>query len=348
MLKLTPILIATMVATSGLANIQPRTHSSVSLAACEGVIFEGKCVVAKSESNGGFSGTGSAEFRSNVEVARRIASDPGSQKEPSEIGSSNRRGPSTPDPCSYVLDADLSLYPTVAAGRTAKDGFIVTPYCPQALSLADQKLTNIQAENAIFIDYNNPVPPPPPPPNPVDLAEQATALLPIPTPTLNLGPHPEDAVVNRPLWLWVDNPGNLTSTVALLGVQVTATATLTTTTWSMGESVDRPGDGNYVEAVEVCDGPGSPPPSQDELNRTPAHEWEPACGHTYRWRSNPDRTQGTGKWPVTATTKWTVNWTSNVGVTGTTVLETTNTTSIEVLELKVRLVDNPDAPIPGG
>lgn len=203
------------------------------------------------------------------------------------------------------------------------------------------------AQDSQFVEFDNPVVAPPPPPDPADLAQQATSLLNIPSPSVNLGPDPEGAVVNLPMWLWVDNPGDLTSNVALLGVEVTATATLTKTTWQLGEPVAKPGSGSSAQASVVCDGAGSPPPAQDELNRTPAADWDPACGHTFQWRSSPERTGGSGTWPVTATAQWTVNWTSNVGVTGSTTLETTNATAIEVLELKTRLVDDPDAPLPG-
>lgn len=224
----------------------------------------------------------------------------------------------------------------------------MTPWCPEALVEGTGAIGELIAQDAQFVSFANPVVVPPPPPDPADLAQQAISLLNIPSPALNLGPDRAGAVVHRPMWLWVDNPGNLTSTVALLGVQVTATATLTKTTWQLGEPVDKPGTGNTTPATIVCDGAGSPPPPQDELNRTAVKNWNPDCGHTFQWRSTPERTHGAGTWPVTATAQWTVNWTSNVGVTGATTLETANTTTVEVLELKTRLVDNPEAPIPGG
>lgn len=319
------------------------------LGACSGVIYKDKCVIpAQTQSNGGISGTGSATFKSNLTIMRQITNAPGEKSEEKDLGAGHSDSTSEPDPCDYRVAADQSLYTRVTAGRTTDDGFVVTPYCPQALSLEDRRYTQVQAEEPIFIDYGDPAPAAPPPPDPENLAEDATALLPVPKPDLKLGPDPEGAVVNRPMWLWVDEPGDLTSTVALLGVEVTATATLTQTTWQLGEPVAKPGSGSNAQATVVCDGPGSPPPSPDELNRTPAADWDPTCGHTFQWRSSPERTGGTGAWPVTATAQWTVTWTSNVGVNGSTALETTNATTIEVLELKTRLVDNPDAPLPGG
>lgn len=224
----------------------------------------------------------------------------------------------------------------------------MTPWCPEALVEGTGTLGELIPQDSQFVPFDDPVVAPPPPPDPADLAQQATSLLNIPSPTLSLGPNREGAVVNRPMWLWVDNPGDLTSTVALLGVEVTATATLASTTWQLGEPVGPPGSGDNVQATVVCDGAGSPPPSQEELNRTAVKDWDPACGHTFRWRSSPERTGGAGSWPVTATAQWTVTWTSNVGVKGSTTLETTNNTTIEVLELKTRLVDNPEAALPGG
>lgn len=168
------------------------------------------------------------------------------------------------------------------------------------------------------------------------LAAEATKLLKLPTPQPQLGPSPAKAVVHLPMWLWVQDPGTLTSTLTLRGVTVTTRATITGVTWSMGEPVGSPDSGAHDTAIVTCVGPGTPPPAIKEL---PAHttEWDPECGYQYRWRSDPKRTGGAGTWPVTATVEWTADWTSNVGAAGSIVMDLTGNTAIEVLELKTRL-----------
>ncbi len=117
--------------------------------------------------------------------------------------------------------------------------------------------------------------------------------------------------MNYPVWLWVDDPGPLTASVSLRGVTVDAVATVSKVTWTMGE----PG-GQSV----ACDGVGVEP---DEADLASAR---PACGYTYKLRSTKARTNGSAKWPVTATVDWTVNWTSNVGPSGTLALQTNGAT----------------------
>ncbi len=61
----------------------------------------------------------------------------------------------------------------------------------------------------------------------------------------------------------------------------------------------------------------------------------------YHWRSLKERTDGTGKWPVAATSNWTVTWQSNTGVTGGTTLSATGNDAFDVGEYRTVLVQGP-------
>ncbi|HEY4993474.1 MAG TPA: hypothetical protein VII33_15475 [Nakamurella sp.] len=119
-------------------------------------------------------------------------------------------------------------------------------------------------------------------------------------------------------------------------MSVTATATLTSTTWSLGEPTTsgaeyQPGP----PATVTCTGAGSPPPA--------GYDWqaEPPCGHKFVWRSLKERTGGTGTWPITATTNWAVTWQSNTGAAGTDALTATAADRFDVGEYRIVLVQGP-------
>jgi len=82
----------------------------------------------------------------------------------------------------------------------------------------------------------------------------------------------------------------------------------------------------------ACQGPGVAPPAD--------YDWraEPPCGHKFAWRSLKERTGGSGKWPVTATTNWTVAWQSNTGVSGADALTATTADQWDVGEYRTVLV----------
>jgi hypothetical protein len=106
--------------------------------------------------------------------------------------------------------------------------------------------------------------------------------------------------VGVPVWLWIENDGvssigPVSATATAGTARVTAVGRLTAVEWSMGPP------GQTVR----CTGPGTPWDGQ-------AGE-SPDCGYTYTSRSLPERTDGTGSWPVTATGVWTVTWS---GVSG--------------------------------
>jgi hypothetical protein len=173
----------------------------------------------------------------------------------------------------------------------------------------------------------------PPPPSPEELAARAYRELPIPDPTISVGPDRAKLAVSLWTWFWINNPGPLTSTAAAGGVSVTVTATLASVTWSLGEPAAT--GGAYAPGPPVtitCQGTGTAPPAN--------YDWkaEPPCGHKYTWMSTADRTGGSGKWPVTATSNWDVTWQSNTGVTGSTTLNATGNDALEIGEYRTVLV----------
>ena len=116
------------------------------------------------------------------------------------------------------------------------------------------------------------------------------------------------------------NVGPLTATATAGAAQVTATARLAGTVWTMGP----PG------AVVTCPGVGTP--------WSGASGQSPDCGYTYTQRSLPERTAGRGAWPVTVTSVWQVTWTGNEGgapVAGTEEVPLTANRALPVGELQV-------------
>lgn len=134
-------------------------------------------------------------------------------------------------------------------------------------------------------------------PSPAELAQMAYKQLRLPTPTIAANPAGEQ-LVNLPTWMWLSSGwGPVSATAAVPGVSVTAVATPTSVSWSMG-------DGSTV----ACTGAGTPfSPGTDPKASSPD------CGHTYRTSSASQASQA---FPVTATVHWTVTW-SGAGQGGT-------------------------------
>ena len=156
-------------------------------------------------------------------------------------------------------------------------------------------------------------PPAPPPPNPAELAAEAYQQIPIPNPEMNFGPNDEQIAVRYWLYLWTNDPGEISRTVTAGGVSVTATAKLTSVTWSMGAPASVDQLGGRGETV-TCAGAGKPAPVNADVVNDP----RPAgyCAYMYQVRSTFERTGGSQSWPVTATATWTISWVANTGETG--------------------------------
>lgn len=149
----------------------------------------------------------------------------------------------------------------------------------------------------VFIPNGQPVPGAAPLPSPAQLAQIARNQLRFPTPTIAANPA-GDQLVNLPTWLWLSNGwGQMSATASVPGVSVTAVATPTSVSWSMGDG-----------ATVTCTGAGTPfQPGTDP--KAPS----PTCGHTYHTSSASQAGQA---FPVTATVHWTVTW-SGAGQGGT-------------------------------
>ncbi|MGW3960125.1 hypothetical protein ACWED2_09895 [Amycolatopsis sp. NPDC005003] len=135
-------------------------------------------------------------------------------------------------------------------------------------------------------------------PSPQELADQARAQLRLPAPRIEANPLAEK-LVNLPTWLWVgrDSWGTRQATASVPGVSVTAVATPTSVSWSMGDRQN-----------VSCSGPGTPYSAAAEPTAA-----SPDCGHTYRRSSAAVAGQ---HFAVTATVHWTVTW-SGAGAGGT-------------------------------
>jgi hypothetical protein len=165
-------------------------------------------------------------------------------------------------------------------------------------------------------------------PPPAVLAQQAIKSLGL------RGPHirtsaPDSTFVGAPLWLWIDAGAQFTgplSTTATAGAaQVTVTGTLTGVEWDLGPP----------DAHVRCNGPGTPWTGQAGPS--------PDCGYTYTQRSLPERTNGTGRWTITATSVWQVAWTgisAGAPVSGTQIVRVPTQGSLAVGEVQVLVAND--------
>lgn len=233
------------------------------------------------------------------------------------------------DPCFYVPIPALKGDPRLG-GADPSTGVLYLVSCPDALNVATRNVI-FQQQGAIWTP--NGTPPAPPPPDPAQVAEEAAGKMTAPDPVIHLGPNAKQVAVKVPVWLWIDKPQPMTLTVAVRGLSVTVTATQISTSWSMGEG-DRIGPSSAGGSPVTCAGTGTAPPPH------PDRTVIPPCGYTYTWKSLPERTGGTGTYPVTATTNWQVTWTASDGTNGTlpAPLTPTATEQVAVGEWRTELV----------
>lgn len=160
-------------------------------------------------------------------------------------------------------------------------------------------------------------------PAPREVAQVAISSMGLQAVRIGIVPKPsEDSVgiVGMPVWMWASQPdaetvGPTTASATAGGITVTATATLSKVTWSMG-------DGTTV----VCRTPGTP--YEPRFGKEPS----PDCGHTYTQSSAG---QDGDRFTVTATSNWIVTW-EGAGQTGTIRLNgLTRTTRIAIGEAQV-------------
>lgn len=244
-------------------------------------------------------------------------------------------GGQVPDPCRY-RQVSPQPPPESAAwgGHDPAHGRLWQAYCPTAISLGN-------AGGYIYLDGSDPyyvpdgqTPDEAAPPDPYTLVQQARGRVNPPDPTLRLGPDPTAIAVKIPVWLWTEPTPPIVQTAAAGPLTATVTATLTSTSWDMGEPID-PADPHRTAAPVICAGPGTPFTAGADPSRPP-------CGYTYIWRSLPHRTDGTGTWTVTATATWTITFAVTGGtggaITGSQTVTTETSTPVEVREWRPVLI----------
>jgi hypothetical protein len=159
--------------------------------------------------------------------------------------------------------------------------------------------------------------------DPVVLANRAIAAMDLAP--ITIGIVPESApdrvgLVGLPVWMWVDNQtedtwGPITRSASEGPVSVSATASVSSVVWDMG-------DGTKVN----CTGPGTP--YAEHFGK----QGSPTCGHRYAKMSTD---QPDGAYQVTATSHWVVQWTGG-GQSGTIELDlTTEPLPVRVGEAQV-------------
>lgn len=140
--------------------------------------------------------------------------------------------------------------------------------------------------------------------DPVVLAQRAIASMDLDP--IKIGIVPESGpnragLVGLPVWMWVDSPtddtfGPITASASEGSVSVSATASVSSIVWNMGDGIK-----------VTCTGKGTP--YADHYGKQPS----PTCGHRYAKMSSD---QPGGAYQVTATSHWVVEWTGG-GQSGT-------------------------------
>lgn len=240
------------------------------------------------------------------------------------------------DPCFYVpLGADKAA----AAGHDPKAGTLFAAHCPVSSMVPGlpDGLRWVVRE----VWSANGAPPVAPAPDPVELAQSAAAQIKVPAPVVHVGPRQDRIAVKVPVWLWVDDQPARTVSVSAGGLTVSASASLTSTDWSMGEPVDDPGrSGGARVSTFTCEKRGVEPPAVVDPTVVPL------CGYTYQWRSTAERTGGARFWHVTTVAHWTLHWVATNGQRGDIPLQATSDANVNVGEWRASLVAGQETPQP--
>ena len=231
-------------------------------------------------------------------------------------------------------------------GHSAADGQVMQWVCTGGLTAATCTYCTVLTPHFVAngAAAGGGAPPPPPPPTPEELAQQAYQLLSMPDPSMNFGPDPERIAVRYWLYLWVDDPGVVSATVTAGAVSVTATATMTSVIWTMGEPASADNLGSRSAPI-TCEGLATNPGPEVDTTAEPAAG---TCAYQFQVRSTPERTGGSGTWPVTATANWTITWAANTGETGTLAAPSrVSTTQVSVGAWSTVMVADGES-VPGG
>ncbi len=240
------------------------------------------------------------------------------------------------DPCFYV---PLGESKAAAAGHDPKAGTLFAAHCPVSSMVPGLPDGLRWVIHEVW--SANGAPPVAPAPDPVELAQSAAAQIKVPAPVVHVGPRQDRIAVKVPVWLWVDDQPARTVSVSAGGLTVTASASLTSTDWSMGEPVDDPGrSGGARVSSFTCEKRGVEPPAVVD----PAVV--PLCGYTYQWRSTAERTGGARSWHVTTVAHWTLHWVATNGQRGDIPLQATSDANVNVGEWRASLVAGQETPQP--
>lgn len=141
---------------------------------------------------------------------------------------------------------------------------------------------------------------------------EVVATMEVPSLEPQFGPDPmvnewKMLAVGFPIWLWVEDPGVLTTTASTAGMDASITVRLAGTNFDMG-------DGEIVPCRVMY----------RYTNRDPAGSKSPVCGYTYFKK---------GDYTVTASTLWVVDWTA-AGYSGQLVMETSGSRPLKIGELR--------------
>ncbi|MCX4554232.1 ATP/GTP-binding protein [Streptomyces sp. NBC_01500] len=208
-------------------------------------------------------------------------------------GSGKKAGGSKDAPkCTYMkVDPQPPAGSSMWGGRSAADGDLYYRLCAPADGGTPSYDTAVMGKPpaAVTID-------------PAVLARRAVDSMSLLGPDIRSPRAAGKYVVGVPTWMWVHRStstfGPNTATASAGGVTVSATATVSSITWDMG-------DGTSV----TCHGPGTPYKASYGMSQSPT------CGHRYNSAATdePD-----GRFHGTATATWTVNWqvTGGGGATG--------------------------------
>lgn len=278
---------------------------------------------------GGRSNTGEV-IASTVKKVRPSGGDQANGDRPGDAVATDNTT-HAPDPCYYLPQ---SAEAARAAGHDPATGVLYLAKCPHQTNVAGSP-DGLRYTTAPVWAASGQPPAAPPPPSAQELAQQAAASVTVPAPVVHMGPSPDRVAVKIPVWLWVERVPPLTVTVAVPGLTVNATATLTSTQWSMGEPVTEPDSLSSRRVASFsCTGTGEAPAGEVDSAVIPP------CGYTYRYRSTSDRTGGTKRWQVTSVAHWTFTWTASNGQTDDIPLQSVSTVAVPVGEWRVALVDH--------
>ncbi|MGW2986286.1 ATP/GTP-binding protein [Streptomyces goshikiensis] len=226
-------------------------------------------------------------FCVRVDIPAQPGGEDAKTKPPKSGNGDSSPGESTPDRCAIrLMEPQPPAGSTLWDGHSPDDGAIYINPCHQ--NGGPKGTVTEEIEGAAFWSQT----PPATAVDPAVLAQRAVDSMLLAGPTI-ASPRAEGRyTVGVPMWLWV-TPSPTTwgpnqASASAGGITVTATAKVSSITWSMG-------DGSRV----TCSGPGTAYTADRGMSPSPD------CGHRYR---NASAGQPGSTYKGTATTTWAIDW----------------------------------------